>query len=206
MTVVILGRILQASPKTRARQAKLANGEDVLAGDGPIRASGMSETEAMRSTCHPELPGGPPLIRCAPTRAPSADEHPRPRPAATMAARTIGRRSVAWQPARWRADTGSAQRRPSPAQRGRMASAGAPRRQPRRSSRATSGTAVASAESLVVIARRALVQLQRGDFLGGELVQVPGLLLDPDELGLVFEQRLRQPVRQVVVHRPVDHQ
>jgi hypothetical protein len=60
MTVVVLGRILQASPKTRARQAKLANGEDVLAGDGPIRASGMSETEAMRSTCHPELPGGHP--------------------------------------------------------------------------------------------------------------------------------------------------
>src|SRR4029453_12269985 len=97
MTVVVLGHILQASPKApgprrpqgtltgsaRARQAKLANGEDVLAGDGPIRASGMSETEAMRSTCHPELPGGPPLIRCAPTRAPSADEHPRPRPAAT---------------------------------------------------------------------------------------------------------------------------
>src|SRR4029453_5519523 len=97
MTVVVLGHILQASPKApgrgrphgtltasaRARQAKLANGEDVLAGDGPIRASGMSETEAMRSTCHSELPGGPPLIRCAPTRAPSADEHPRPRPAAT---------------------------------------------------------------------------------------------------------------------------
>jgi hypothetical protein len=108
--------------------------------------------------------------------------------------RTISRRSVAFPTSQVAAQPGWAWRPP------------APRRQPSHSSRATSGTAVASAQSLVVVACRAPVQLQGGDFLGGELVQVPGLLLDPDELGLVFEQRLREPVRQVVVHRPVDHQ